>query len=48
MIQTWENGEKANFGPDLGSFSPIFFVSFTSTSSYKLLQDINLSNLYEK
>ena len=22
MNQTWENGEKPNFGPDLGPFGP--------------------------
>ena len=32
MNQTWENGEKANLGPDLGSFAQVF-LSFTSASS---------------
>ena len=26
--QTWENGEKPNFGPDFSLFSPIFFRGF--------------------
>ena len=25
MNQTWENGEKPNFGPDLGPFGPNFY-----------------------
>ena len=36
MDQTWENGEKSNFGTDFGLFSQnlgrqFFFLSFIST-----------------
>ena len=31
MMQTWENQEKPNFGPNLAP--QMFFESFTSTSS---------------
>ena len=38
MYQTWESGNKTNFGPDFGLFDPnfgpkFFIVGFTSTSS---------------
>ena len=50
MNQTCENAKKPNFGPDFDPFHPnlgpkLFFVSFTSTSSYKLFQAIILCNL---
>ena len=43
MNQTRENGEKPNFGPDFGPFSPnlisqFFFVIFTSTKCQRLSQ----------
>ena len=51
MIQTWENGRKCNFGPDLGilaRFDPnlalIFFVALTSTMCYTWLQAIIVCN----
>ena len=43
MMQIWENGGK----PNLISGPNIFFVSFTSTTSQKLLQAIILCNLKE-
>ena len=43
MMQIWENGGK----PNLISGPKIFFVSFTSTTSQKLLQAIILCNLKE-
>ena len=43
MMQIWENGGK----PNLISDPKIFFVSFTSTTSKKLLQAIILCNLKE-
>ena len=38
MNQTWENGKKRNFGPEIGLLGPIFFpkicfTGFISTSS---------------
>ena len=30
ISQTWENLEKANFGPEFGSFDPIFSVLMSS------------------
>ena len=55
MNQTWENGEKANFGPGFGPFWPKFcsqnffreFVGFTSTRCYALFQAITVCNFKE-
>ena len=43
MNQTWENNKKTNFGPNFGVFGSNlgpknFFASFTSSSSYHLMQ----------
>ena len=46
MNQTWEKSKKRNIGPGLGLFCPklgpqkTFFMSFTSTRCYALLQAI--------
>ena len=52
MNQTRGNGEKPNFGPDSGMFSPnfgphIFFVSFTSPTCYTFSQAITVCNFKE-
>ena len=49
MNQTWENGKKPNFGPDVGPFCPKFgplnfFAGFTSTRCYTLLKAIIVGN----
>ena len=52
MNQTRGNGEKPNFGPDSGPFSPnfgphIFFVGFTSPTCYTFSQAITVCNFKE-
>ena len=52
MSQTWENGKTPSFRPNLGLFwlksgPPIFFVGFTSTWCYALLQAIVVCNFKE-
>ena len=52
MNQTSENGEKANFGPNLGPFSPnlgpqIFFANLPLLVAKKIVQAIILCNLKE-
>ena len=53
MNKTWENGWKPRFGLDFGpfwiKFGPpnFFFVGFTSTRCYVLLQAIIVSNFKE-
>ena len=49
MHQTWENGQKPNFWPNFGPFSPNldprnFFIDFTPTRYYTLLQAIIVCN----
>ena len=41
MRHTWENGEKLNFGSNFGP--PIFFVTFTASSSYIVFQAMIIS-----
>ena len=53
MNQTWENGEKYNFRPNIGLFDPYldlqnFFLKFTSGSAETLFQVAILSNFNEK
>ena len=50
--QTCKNGKKPNFGSDFGLFWPkfdlkTFFVGFTSSSCYTLLQAITVCNVKE-
>ena len=53
MNQIWENSKKYNFGPDFGQFYPkfgpqnFFFVGFTSTKYYTLLQATIVCNVKE-
>ena len=52
MHQTEENGKKLNSMPDFGYFGPnfgpkIFFVNFTCTRCYTLLQAITVCNFKE-
>ena len=47
--QTWEKGKKPSFRTNFGTFGPnlgpkIFFIDFTSTKCYTLLQAIMASN----
>ena len=54
MIQTSENGKKSNLGPDFGPLWPkfghqnFFFVFFSSTIFYTLLQTIIACNFKDK
>ena len=51
MNQTWKNGQKHSARPDFHSFwpkfGPIFFLGFTSTRCYALLQAIIVHNSKE-
>ena len=47
MNQTLKNDKKLNFGPFLAHLTQIFFVGFTSTSSYRLFQAIMPCSLNE-
>ena len=55
MNKTWENSQKPSFGPNFGplwhKFPPPpekkFFVGFTSTKCYALLQAIVVCNFKE-
>ena len=46
MMQPWENGKNSNFGPNLVP-PKIFFIGFTSTSSWAMFQAIILFNFLE-
>ena len=52
MNLTWENGKKPSFRNDFDPFGPnlgpkFFFMNFTSTTCYKLLQAIIVRNFKE-